>query len=131
MTANRTANALTESAELRTAREAALTAAAKPAKTAKPALVELTPATVDITKAILTLKAGKLGTLLLLETAPGKSIYSIAQLGADGKVAKVWPAHANRVPSPRHLPRAIRELGSWVGENGGDEFANGPKSKAE
>lgn len=120
----KTANRMTD-AEL-----AALMATPKSGKV-KTELVELTPATVDITKAILTLKAGKLGTLLLLETTPGKSIYSIARLGADGKVSEVWPAHANRCPSPRHLPRAIRELGSWVGENGGDEFSNGPKPAAK
>lgn len=108
---------------------AALMATEKTAKV-KATLVELTPATVDITKAICTLKAGKLGTLIVLETTPGKTIYSIAQL-LDGKVVKVWPAHSNRVPSPRHLPRAIRELGSWVGENGGDEFSNGPKPAAK
>lgn len=114
--------------------DAAKTALQKPAKTGKTAagIVELTietaQAAIDGDKYAAMIRANGLGTIYIVPTIDGGGIYTLAVV-KDGKVNHVEPAHVDRVKSPRHLPRALRLAGSWLGENGGDEFKNGPTGK--
>lgn len=118
---------------------AAAKAAVKPASTRKTTagLVELTPETAqklyDEGKWEVMTKAGDLGLLVILptiETTAEGGCYSLAVV-KDGKVTAVEPAHIDRVRSNRCLPRAIRLLGTYLGENGGKQFSNGSKGKQE
>lgn len=72
------------------------------------------------------IRAGAIGTVVILPTVDGGGVYTLAVV-KDGKVNHVEPAHVDRVKSPRHLPRALRLAGTWLGANAGEEFSNGVK----
>lgn len=96
-------------------------------------IVELTNETAqkmfDAGNIAASIRAGKLGTVAILPTTGEEGCYSLA-LVQDGKVVSVEPAHVNRVKSPRHLPRALRLAGTWIGERPASGFVNGPTGKA-
>lgn len=97
-------------------------------------IVELTNETAqkihDAGNIAATIRAGKLGTIEILPTTGEEGCYSLAVV-QNGKVTHVEAAHVDRVKSPRHLPRALRLAGTWIGEHPESGFQNGPTGKTK
>lgn len=118
---------------------AALAAAStKTAKTPRAKSAGIVELTVETAQALVKagtwaaqVRAGSIGTIHILPTIADGGCYTLAVVNDKGIVTHVEPAHVDRVKSPRHLPRALRLAGTWLGANSAD-FSNGVKGgKAE